>query len=89
MFEWDETKRQANLAKHGVDFAALEEFDWATSVRKDDTRYHYGESRRYAYGLIGTRVHVVIYTERLGRIRVISLRKANFREVDEWVRSRT
>ena len=28
MIELDEAKRQANLAKHGVDFTAIDGFDW-------------------------------------------------------------
>lgn len=76
MYEWDEPKRLANLTKHGVDFAAMAGFDWASSVRKADLRQDCGETRLYAYGLIGTRVHVAIYTERLGLIRIVSLRKA-------------
>ncbi len=88
MFEWDELKRQVNLAKHGVDFAAIVGFNWATAIRKVDMRRDYGEVRRIAYGLLGTRVHVVIYTDRFGMVRIISLRKANLQEVDEWVRSR-
>ncbi len=27
-FEWDEAKRERNLAKHGVDFASFSSFDW-------------------------------------------------------------
>ena len=32
MYEWDEGKRQANLAKHGVDFADMDAFEWDTAV---------------------------------------------------------
>jgi uncharacterized DUF497 family protein len=31
-FEWDEAKRAANPAKHGVDFAAREGFDFETAL---------------------------------------------------------
>lgn len=27
-YEWNEGKREANRIKHGVDFAAAEQFDW-------------------------------------------------------------
>jgi uncharacterized DUF497 family protein len=30
-YEWDEFKRQANIAKHGVDFASVEALDWDTA----------------------------------------------------------
>ena len=80
LFEWDEAKRAANFAKHGVDFAAVLEFDWETAVRSLDMRRDYGERRRRALGLVGERLHLLVYTERAGRIRVISLRKANRKE---------
>lgn len=31
-FEWDEKDRQANLKKHGIDFALIEAFDWSTAL---------------------------------------------------------
>ena len=88
MFTWDEAKRQANLAKHGVDFTEAERFDWSTSVRYPDLRRDYGEDRMRATGLIGDRVHVLVYTIRNGQMRIIGLRKANKREVLEWLNER-
>ena len=79
LFEWDDEKRQANLAKHGVDFAVIEAFDWETALISPDTRH--GEPRWVATGFIGSRLHVVVYAKRGTRSRVISLRKANAREV--------
>ena len=85
MYDWDEAKRQANLAKHGVDFAAMAGFDWATAEKQVDDRRDYGEVRMGATGRIGQRLYFVIYAERGALIRVISLRKANAREVQRWV----
>jgi len=82
MFEWDEAKRAANLAKHSVDFAEAEEFDWESAVIDRDRRRDYGEDRFRAIGFIGERLHVLIYTERGQSTRVISLRKANDKEFD-------
>lgn len=79
-FEWDEAKRAANLAKHGVDFEAVREFDWETAVQSLDRRKDYGEPRWWAYGLIGGRLHLIVFTRRADQIRVISLRKANPKE---------
>jgi uncharacterized DUF497 family protein len=31
-YEWDENKRAANLAKHGVDFIDAEHFDWLLAI---------------------------------------------------------
>ena len=79
LFEWDDTKRQANLVKHGTDFAAIDAFDWETALIESDTRHE--ERRWVAIGYIGSRLHVVVYAMRGTRRRIISLRKANAREV--------
>ena len=81
-YEWNENKCNANIAKHGVDFISAEEFDWSTAIEVFDERNDYGEDRWIALGLIGTRLHVLIYTIRFETIRIISLRKANKRERD-------
>ena len=83
-FEWDEAKRRTNLTKHGVDFAAVEAFAWASVQEIEDRRKYYGEHRWVAASMIGDRLHVLIYTRRNGRIRVISLRKASDKEMAEY-----
>ncbi len=80
-YEWDEAKRAANLRKHGVDFESVTEFDWSAALLLPDARHDYGEPRWVEIGPIGGRVHCLVFTKRGGRIRVISLRKANRREV--------
>ena len=77
-FEWDEDKRAANLEKHGVDFAEAEHLDWANSRTRPHLRE--GELRFRTFGYIGDRLHVVVWTQRGDRKRVISVRKANQRE---------
>ena len=37
-YDWDENKRVANLAKHGVDFVEAEDFDWKTAIEAQDNR---------------------------------------------------
>ena len=78
-FEWDEAKRALAPEKHGVDFAAVDRFDWSGPTR-EDRRTDYGERRFVATGRSDGRVHVLCWTERPGVLRVISLRKANPRE---------
>ncbi len=79
-YEWDEAKRRANIAKHGVDFPIAETFVWNTAIDVEDDRKNYGESRRVALGLVDSRLYVLIYTRRSRVCRIISLRKANDRE---------
>lgn len=85
-YEWDETKRQTNLTKHGVDFAAMEAFEWGTAViGLDDSQE---EERWIAKGFIGEVLHLVVYTEHGNTIRIISLRKARPRERKSYAKSR-
>ena len=79
-YEWDEAKRAANIAKHGLDFSEIERFDWAEAVLVRDVRRPYGETRMIAYGPIMGRLHAVTFTRRGEAYRIISLRKANNRE---------
>jgi uncharacterized protein len=77
-FEWDESKNNANIVKHGFDFAdAYRIFNWPMLVEFDE-RYDYGEDRLIGTGMLDGRVVVVmIYTEPDDQtIRIISLRRA-------------
>ena len=77
-FEWDEAKRKETLAKRGIDFESVANFSWDRAlIRASDRR---GESRWVAIGYIGDHLHHLVYTQRRGRLRVISLRRANLRE---------
>lgn len=78
-YEWDPAKAKANL----VAFEDIADFDWDTSIIKVDDRFPYGERRFGASGMVNGRLHIVIYTRRDERVRLISLRKANDREVRE------
>lgn len=84
-FDWDEEKRHSNLAKHGVDFLSILEFDWTVAQVEEDARFDYGELRLRVVGPIGNRLHVAILAPREDVLRVISLRKANRRETREWL----
>ena len=85
-YEWDDAKAAANATKHGVPFTAAYEFEWDKALVIPDTRRDYGEPRWLAYAPIGKRLHAMIFTIRAGRIRVISLRKANSRELARYER---
>ena len=87
MWGWDEAKRQADCAKHGVDFAQIDGFDWATAVTREDRRGDYGERRFLSTGVIDGRLHVCVWTVRAEAMRLISLRKANARERAQYGRA--
>jgi len=84
-YEWDDNKLAINLEKHQVHFGLVERFDWKTALIQVDNRLPYGEERFCALGLIGTRLYCLVYTLRNPVKRIISLRKANAREVKRYV----
>lgn len=79
---FDPAKSDANLAKPGVALSEAEGFDFETALIRRDTRADYGEARDVAIGMIGARLHVLVFTMRGATLRVISLRKANRREIN-------
>lgn len=83
-YAWDEGKRLRNRVKHGVDFAAVAELDWESVVLEPDLRRDYGEVRLRAQGLIAGKLHILVFTPRGSRTRIISLRKASRREKREY-----
>lgn len=89
LYAWDERKRVSNLRKHGVEFAIVQNFDFETALVLRDNRKNYGEERYRAYGTINGRLHALVFTRREGRIRVISLRKSNTREIANYAASKT
>jgi hypothetical protein len=83
--EWDEAKRLANLAKHGADFADVPFMDWDRATILEDRRFRYPEPRFWAFGILRGRLHLAAYCLRGKKVRVISFRKANPREVKRYV----
>ena len=80
-FEWDEAKRKANIAKHGIDFRDVPEMFTSLMLIGADVRKDYGETRKVGFGFIRGRLMAVAFTERgPNSIRIISARKANQRE---------
>ena len=85
-YEHDPAKLAANVRKHGVWFSAADDFEWETAQLEVDSRKRYGETRFIAAGLIGVRLFVLTFTLRGNAVRIISLRKANRREVQRYAR---
>jgi uncharacterized DUF497 family protein len=44
-FSFDPAKCTRNISKHGVDLAAIEEFDWVHALVRADVRFDYPEPR--------------------------------------------
>ena len=82
-FEWDEAKSEACSRGRGFDFGyTVRVFLDADRMIQPDHRLDYGEPRFQVTGRIEGRVFVIVYAPRGHRLRIISARKANQREVD-------
>ena len=88
---FDPAKDAANLAKHGFSLLDAVGFEWETAVMWPDQRRMYDEARMVALGYIGLRIMVVVFVDRPPELtterRVISLRKANTREVKRYAKT--
>ena len=84
-FEWDEVKAAENYAKHGVSFeTAIKVFRDPFGIERLDDRQDYGEERFILIGTAEEVVITVVYTERNGRFRIISARRATRHEQDDY-----
>jgi uncharacterized DUF497 family protein len=83
-YVFESTKDTANRAKHGVSLALAEVLFAGPCLSVRDDRFDYGEVREVAFGLINGRLLVCVYVDRDVQRRVISLRKANKREVKRY-----
>jgi uncharacterized DUF497 family protein len=86
-FEWDTEKAADNWRDHGVTFDdAIKAFRDAFIVEWIDDREAYGEERVNLLGICNGVILHVTYTERGERIRIISARRAERHEQDNYYR---
>ena len=85
---FDPAKDAVNLATHGFSLLDAVGFEWEAAVVWPDKRRDYGEPRTVALGYIGLRIMAVVFVDRPPEQpterRIISLRKANPREVKRY-----
>ena len=82
---FDLAKDAINKDRHdGISLSDARRFDWPSVRYEVDTRRDYSEERYRGFGYIDRRLHMVAFTFRDGTMRVISLRKANPREVRDY-----
>lgn len=77
---FDPAKNERNIAERGLPFMQVQELDWSSALVQEDLRRDYGERRFLVLG----RLHAVVFTPRADKVHVISLRKANQREVTHY-----
>jgi uncharacterized protein len=78
-FEFDADKDQANLSKHGIRFVQAEPL-WSDPDLWVEPAAFPDEVRYIAIGVIDGLHWTAIYTQRLNRIRLISLRRSHQKE---------
>jgi uncharacterized protein len=83
--EFDPVKDASNQAKHGVSLALAAELEWDDALVLVDTRYEYGELRMIALAPEINVLYYVAFVDRGEVRRIISLRRANRREVKHYV----
>lgn len=81
---FDPDKDEVNRQKHGVSLALAEVLFAGPHVSMADDRFEYGEVREVAFGRVNGRLFVCVYVDREAERRVISLGKANRREVRRY-----
>jgi uncharacterized protein len=79
-YEWDEAKKQRNLAKHGLAFEDAEQVFSGPCVTFEDERFAYGKERLVTLGLLAGRLVVIAHAPRDAGTRIISMRRGNGRE---------
>jgi uncharacterized DUF497 family protein len=86
-FEWDRDKAAANWREHGVAFhEAINAFRDPFAVERIDDREDYAEERINLIGMCNGILTHVTYTERGERVRIISARRAERHEQDDYYR---
>ncbi len=83
---YDPVKNISNIEKHGISLAERRNLKWDLLLAKQDTRIEYSEIRMIGYAPIKDRVFCVLFTDRDNIRRIISLRKANKREVENYAK---
>lgn len=77
----DPAKNAANIERRALPFDLIADLGWSRAVIVENLRRDYGERRYRVFGYIGDRLFAAVFTPRSDVIHVISLRKANSREV--------
>lgn len=84
-FEFDPIKNASNQIKHGLSLAMAVELDWEAALVWVDDRFDYKETRMVALALQTDILYCVAFVDRGAARRIISLRRANRREVKHYV----
>lgn len=79
VFEFDDAKSRSNQAKHGLDFHEAQKL-WQDVDAVVVPAWAANEPRRLLIARQATKLWTAVFTEREGRIRIISVRRARTNE---------
>ena len=85
--EFDPAKDAANQIKHGLSLAIASELGWDAALVWIDARFEYNETRMVALAPKTGILYCVAFVDRSEVRRIISLRRANRREVKHYAES--
>jgi uncharacterized protein len=83
--EFDPAKDASNQSKHGVSLSLAGQLDWDEALVWADERFEYAELRMIALAPKTQILYYVAFVDRGTTRRIISLRRANRREVKHYV----
>lgn len=86
-FEFDPSKDHQNTEKHGLSLALAASLEWDEALLWIDDRRDYGENRVLALAPKTGILYYVAFVDRGEVRRIISLRRANRREVKRYVQA--
>jgi uncharacterized protein len=85
--EFDPAKDVTNKEKHGVSLSLAVELDWEAALVWVDERFEYSEMRMIALAPRTEILYYVAFVDRGSVRKIISLRRANRREVKHYVQN--
>lgn len=78
---FDPAKRAKTLAERGLDFNDAPKLFAGRSVTFVDDRHDYGEVRHLTFGWMGEVAVALVWTERHGACRIVSMRRMHKEEI--------
>jgi uncharacterized protein len=86
---YDLPKHERNIRERQLSFELAHYFDWSSALIEEDKRHEYSERRFQALGFIDERLCMLVFTPRPPKMHIISLRKANSREVKHYEKAQS
>jgi len=84
VIEFDNTKREITLFTRGLDMARANQVFDKSHLDQIDVRKDYGEARIRTFGYLDKRPVFIVWTYRGNIRRIISMRRANEREIQKY-----